>query len=282
MPSLKSIKKIVGASAGALLGIGALSLLATKPGHPQNVELNNLSTRLFAHRGSFDNEAGIPENSIPAFERAIANGYGIELDVHITADNVPVVFHDESLKRMCGVDKMIEQCPYDEIHGLFLLDTDIEVPTLLQVLEVVDRRVPLCIELKSRSIDERISSAVEPLLSDYAGDFVVVSFDPVSLYGIRKRNPHMTRGQLVTNFFKLAKTLPFMEKLGLNNMLFNFLSQPNFFSYDIDYIDDLNPKLMRRLYPRIDMVWTIRSQSQLDAVKSQCELIVFEGFDPVL
>ena len=45
-----------------------------------------LKKRPFAHRGYFNKEEGIPENSIPAFERAIKSGFGIELDVHILKD----------------------------------------------------------------------------------------------------------------------------------------------------------------------------------------------------
>ena len=61
-----------------------------------------------AHRGLHGGD--IPENSMPAFERAVDNGYNIELDVHITIDGVVVVFHDDTLTRVCGVDKKIADC----------------------------------------------------------------------------------------------------------------------------------------------------------------------------
>lgn len=63
----------------------------------------------YAHRGLYDNEHGIPENSMAAFRRAVDKGYGIELDVHLTADNQLVVFHDDTLTRMCGMNKKISE-----------------------------------------------------------------------------------------------------------------------------------------------------------------------------
>ena len=61
-----------------------------------------LTSHAYAHRGLYDNARGVPENSLPAFERAVRAGYGIELDVRETRDHVLVVHHDETLERSCG------------------------------------------------------------------------------------------------------------------------------------------------------------------------------------
>ena len=72
----------------------------------------------FAHRGFFDNEAGVPENSLSAFRAAIDSGYGIELDIQLSKDGVPMIFHDASLDRMCGVEGKIWDFTYEELREL--------------------------------------------------------------------------------------------------------------------------------------------------------------------
>ena len=68
-----------------------------------------------AHRGLFDSNLSIPENSIPAFKRAVEHGFGIELDVRLTKDRQLVVFHDATLLRMCGVNKKVADLTYEEL-----------------------------------------------------------------------------------------------------------------------------------------------------------------------
>ena len=68
----------------------------TKP----NPSLSWLVDRPFAHRGLFHEQKGIPENSLGAFEQAIGDNYGIELDVRRSLDDVAVVFHDRNLARL--------------------------------------------------------------------------------------------------------------------------------------------------------------------------------------
>ena len=60
--------------------------------------------RHYAHRGLFDNDSDAPENSLAAFKKAVDAGYGIELDVQLSKDDKLVVFHDATLKRMCGIE----------------------------------------------------------------------------------------------------------------------------------------------------------------------------------
>ena len=71
----------------------------------------------FAHRGLHDN-VSVPENSLAAFARAAEKGYGIELDVHITADKKLVVFHDDDTSRMCGEKLTPEKVTPDRLREL--------------------------------------------------------------------------------------------------------------------------------------------------------------------
>ena len=96
--------------------------------------------RLFAHRGLFDPGEGIPENSMPAFERAVLCGYPIELDVQVTKDNKIVVFHDYTLGRMCGIDLPLETKTYEELQKLSLQNTGEKIPLFSDVLDVYKRQ----------------------------------------------------------------------------------------------------------------------------------------------
>ena len=97
-----------------------------------------LTDTYVAHRGLFDNENGIPENSLPAFERAAKNGFGIETDVQMSADGVLMVFHDDGLKRMTGAEGNLIDYTYDELRKLRLAGTDCVIPTFEEFLSAAD------------------------------------------------------------------------------------------------------------------------------------------------
>ena len=120
-----------------------------------NIKDNNLKNKtifltksLIAHCGVHDIKNSIPENSIKAFEKAILKGYIIELDLHILKDDNVVVFHDDNLYSMTGVNKKIKDCTYNEIKNLKIQNTNSNIPLFKEVLELVKGRVPLLIELK--------------------------------------------------------------------------------------------------------------------------------------
>lgn len=108
-----------------------------------------LTKNLIAHRGLHDVNGGIVENSIESFKLAIDKKYIIELDVHISKDGEIVVFHDDNLNRVTGVNKKISEVTYDEIKKLKLKNTDSYIPTLQEILMLVDGKVPLLIEIKN-------------------------------------------------------------------------------------------------------------------------------------
>ena len=102
----------------------------------------------YAHRGLWNAAEGVPENSLPAFARAAEQGYAIELDIQITKDGRIVVFHDDTMKRMCGNEGKISDYTYEELQQFHLGDSTEKIPLLREVLQTVDGRVPLLIEIK--------------------------------------------------------------------------------------------------------------------------------------
>jgi glycerophosphoryl diester phosphodiesterase len=234
----------------------------------------------YAHRGLYDNLWSVPENSLPAFKAAVDKGYGIELDVHLTQDDQLVVFHDDSLYRMCHVEKNINTMTLSEIRQYTLLNTEEKIPTLQEVLNLVQGKVPLLIELKSDAVScQRLCRILARTLENYKGRYILESFNPMALRWFRKNKPKILRGQLSCNFFK--------EKPHCDLVLFmitilgsNFLSRPDFISYK--YTDYKNPMVRINcglLKARLAL-WTINTADAYDAVRSQADMIIFEGFEP--
>ena len=107
----------------------------------------------FAHRGLHDNNHQIPENSLAAFQRAVDAGYGIELDVQLSADRTPVVFHDATLGRMCGINRRVNELTFAELRQLSLVNTKEHIPSFQEALALVNGKVPLLVELKMEHLD---------------------------------------------------------------------------------------------------------------------------------
>ena len=155
---------------------------------------------LYAHRGLFDNKTDAPENSLPAFQKAVEAGYGIELDVQLSKDGIPVAFHDASLKRMCGVEGNVWDYPLSELKQLKLADSNAEVPTLAEALDVVDGKVPLIIEYKLYVPQTKVCRLVNDLLRSYTGAYCIESFHPLALLGTADIAPMSYADSFAWNF----------------------------------------------------------------------------------
>ncbi len=230
--------------------------------------------KFIAHRG-LHNES-IPENSLKSFINACENGYIIENDIHVTKDNQVVVFHDDTLKRMCGIDKKIEELTLSEIKEFNLLNTDEKIPTLKECLDTVDGKVPLLIEFKclNKSTSDRLCYEANKILSDYKGEYAIQSFYPFVLNWYKKNRPDVMRGQLASAFYKedISKKL-------LGAMMFNFLARPHFVSYEYKHKNNLFLRfcILLGAYP---VAWTYHKQEQIDVTKHVFKNFIFENFIP--
>ena len=211
-----------------LIVLLALDLLFTlalrcRKGHPK-WEL--LKKYRYAHRG-FHDKPVIPENSLPAFRRAIEHGFGAELDVHLLKDGTLAVFHDSDLRRCANVDGQIEDLTLEELKQLRLEGTDEQIPTFDEVLALFESATPLIIELKTaRGNHQALAKAVCERLDTYKGEFCIESFDPFCVLDVKKLRPEICRGQLSMNFCKDPSGLPFYKRVIAGNMLLNFLTRP--------------------------------------------------------
>ncbi len=225
--------------------------------------------RDYAHRGLHGH--GIPENSLTAFRCAVEKGLGIELDVQLSADGQVVVFHDYTTDRMTGVKGKISEMTYGELETLSLGQTEEKIPLLSQVLELVDGRVPILIELKGESGSTALCPAVCRVLEGYKGDFIVESFNPLLLRGFAKHRPDIPRGILSANLTKTKGALGFV----LKHLLLNFLCRVDFVAYDFEDKFPLIARLCVKMGAR-KLLWTPRNDQEVKASKPQCDGIIFE------
>ncbi len=236
-------------------------------------DLGALPDYVFAHRG-FWNET-CPENSLPAFQRAVEHGYGIELDVQETQDRQLVVFHDVTLSRMCGNGQRIQDFSLEELHAFHLLDSKETIPTFAQVLKTVNDQVPLIVEIKSCRNLRQLCEDTAALLDRYAGRFCIESFDPRAVLWFRMHRPNLIRGQLVYGLTH-GKYRRNLSGILLSSLMMNVLGRPDFIAMDVDTDDSLPFRLIRCL--PYTVAWTVHSQEQMNDKRSFYTLQIFEGF----
>lgn len=231
----------------------------------------------FAHRGLFDNNL-VAENSLTAFKAAIKLGCGIEFDVQLSKDGIPVIMHDYSLVRMCGVEKKVSDLNIDELKQLKLLDTEDTIPTLREALELIDGKVPLIIEMKTESTDIAVCPQSEILLRHYSGAYCVESFNPLAVRWYKIHRPEIIRGQLSSAFFKDKKARHDVLTFAIGQLITNFLARPDFIAFDRRFADSKPFRLCTGLLEAIPVSWTVTEKEQMK--EEPYEIYIFEGFIP--
>lgn len=221
----------------------------------------------FAHRGLYLADQSIRENSREAFESACLAGYGIELDVQLSRDNVVVVEHDDSLARLYGKNVLVRQMDAKTLHDEFA------IMSLDEVLKLVDGRVPLIIELKSMAKqNHNLARATQTILEGYRGPYCVESFDPRLVNWFRKHAPHTTRGQLMLPMSQYKHK--FMGYL-ISNCWINKITKPHFIALRKDMAT--TPKV-RKFYKkqRLPLVgWTL-----IEGDENWYHAAIFEHMNP--
>ena len=230
----------------------------------------------YAHRGLHNDT--LPENSLGAFKNAADNGYGIELDIQLSKDGIPMVFHDATLERMCGVQGNLSDYTCYELKAFRLLGSEYTIPTLAEVLDLVNGRIPLLVEFKPGNYE--LCNIACPMLDEYNGIFCVESFDPFMLKRIRQMRPQYARGQLVTAHVKKKSFKNFFLNLSLSAMLIHLFSRPDFVAYDIKMKRNLSFFLCKHLFKIPVFAWTVKSEEDYQRCQNKKLLTIFENFSP--
>lgn len=234
-------------------------------------DLTWLTARPIAHRGYHDLNKSRWENTLSAFEAAAAKGFAIECDVHLSADGVPVVFHDDDLIRLAGRDGFVWQRTAAEMAALSIGRTADHAPTLAEMLSHVAGRVPLVIELKGiPGHDDGLVGKVADLLRTYPGKAAIMSFD----HWLVRRFPTEAAGipaGLTACGQKPAEIEAHFAMLG------NGIS---FVSYGVFDLPNPFVRFVRERLAMPVITWTVRKPAEVAQTRAEADQMTFEGFDP--
>ncbi|MBQ7894994.1 MAG: glycerophosphodiester phosphodiesterase [Oscillospiraceae bacterium] len=263
-----SYKWLIAAGAAA-----AVPVLLLAPGVATRREKAEFKGRNYAHRGLHSRDKTVPENSLAAFALAAEAGYGIELDVQLSKDGQVVVFHDDTLDRVCSVSGRVDEFDYEELKTMKLCGTEETIPLFSDVLKLVDGRSTLIVELKPGKRNKELCKKTYELLAAYRGSVCIESFHPLIVAWFRFHAPELVRGQLAMPAKYYEKQSPFMRFM-LANTLFNFIARPQFIAYNIGK-RPLSVKLAN-LMGAMKICWTShepRNEKGMDGV-------IFEFYKP--
>lgn len=181
--------------------------------------LEEHGTLVFGHRGA---SAYAPENTLAAFRLALEQGaHGVEFDVHLTRDGVPVVIHDFSLDKTTTGHGLVASKTYSELEAL---DAGVHkgpefagepIPTLEEVFRLLAGKIAMNIEVKADA--EGIEDAVAALIDQYGvNDWVIVSsFNPLILQRFAARYPRIPLGFLYDESMPYEQLLQMLSNVKL-------------------------------------------------------------------
>lgn len=253
----------------------AVPIILTAPGRAKKGKKAPFMGRNFAHRGLHSEDRSVPENSLEAFRQARDAGYGMELDVQLSKDGEVVVFHDDTLERVCGLEARVDELDCNELKELSLCGTEERIPLLGEVLELVNGSVPLIVELKNGRRNRELCEKTHALLSGYKGDYCVESFNPLIVGWFRHNAKDVLRGQLAANYGEyegIKKPLALL----LSRCMLNVVSRPHFIAYKI------GPKpLAVRLSERMGAM-KLGYTSRVEENEIGRDAVIFEFYRPRL
>ena len=253
-------------------------LLMIWPGK-KRPEMEKFTQVRYAHRGLHDKDRA--ENSLSAFAAAKEHGYGIELDVRLSSDGELVVFHDADLARVVGREGRVIDFTAEELGAMSLSGTSDGIPTFRQVLDLVDGAVPLLVEIKMAGSERGIAEKLLEVIKDYKGDYIIESFNPIALKIVRRERPDILRGILSMEYMKEERYKGKLLFRLAQGLALNFLSRPDFISYDKDGYGVPGLKFIRRVFGTSLITWTVQSQKEEDEARAHgFDTVIFENYIP--
>jgi glycerophosphoryl diester phosphodiesterase len=241
--------------------------------------------RPIAHRALHDRAAGRPENSRAAIRAAMEKGYGIEIDLQLSADGVPMVFHDDYLMRLTGQDGAVRERTAEELGRLTLRHGDEGVPTFAEVLELVGGRVPLLVEVKDQThvlgpVEAVLEEAAARALRHYHGPVALMSFNPFSVMALRDLAPDVPRGLTTCSFDPEDPEWgpAGEERLAHYRAIADYdHASACFISHDAADLGRPRVAELKAEGARI-LCWTIRSAEAERAARQVADNVTFEGY----
>ncbi len=240
-------------------------------------------TRPIAHRGYHDKAKGRIENSPSAFAAAIDAGYGIELDLQLSRDGVPMVFHDDLLDRLTAETGRGRERDAIDLQGITLKGGIETIPTLRDVLRQVNGKVPLLIELKDQQgqmlgSDGALEAATVAALEGYDGPVALMSFNPHMVAHLNEICPEMPRGLVTSAFRKIDEShVPVENRARLAGIPDFERVGAGFISHDHTNLDAPRVEQLKAQGVPV-LCWTIRRAEQEHLARKLADNITFEGY----
>lgn len=241
--------------------------------------------RPIAHRGLHDTAKGIIENTTPAFEAAMAAGYGIECDLQPLADGTPMVFHDFTLDRLIDGRGPINALGRADVKKLRYQGQVTRIISLADFLDLVGGQVPLLVEIKSdwQPARPKFLKAIAALVVDYKGPLGLMSFDPVVMARMRELAPKVPRG-IVSGIYKgkgwHLDTLSAERAYRLTHLLECGPVQPSFISYHVKALPTPVTRFLREGLEMPLFCWTVRTPAERKIAAEWSDAPTFEGYLP--
>lgn len=240
-----------------------------------------LTARPIAHRGLHDAAVGPIENTMAAFDAAIAGDYAIECDLQSSADREAMVFHDRTLDRLTATRGRVSNLKSGELKKVEFKSGKERMPDLGELLAHVRGRVPLVIEIKSHwdgSAD--LAERTLELLAGYQGPHALMSFDPDIVAVVKRLSPATVRGIVADRVADGTwRRLPLPLRLELRHLTHLERSDPHFVSFQVGGLPWPPVQALRAAGMPV-ISWTVRSAAQAAEARRYSDQITFEGFRP--
>lgn len=233
-----------------------------------------------AHRGLYEKDQSVAENSLEAFRRAAENGYGVELDVQLSKDGAVVVFHDDIVDRMTDRKGRVDSFTLSELQAMPLKGTEHRIPLFTDVMAVLDGVSPTIVELKSTPNYKELCEKTLAILRTLKGPYCVESFDPRIVRWFYKNAPDLTRGQLTEayRYWRKEGHLLVWRCLLMHTLFINFLTHPQFIAFG------RGPRplcmLLGRKLGAKTVFWTERPDSDHETLAKRYDCRIFEHYRP--
>jgi glycerophosphoryl diester phosphodiesterase len=242
-----------------------------------------LIARPIAHRGLHDAAKGIIENTAGAVRAAIAAGYGIEVDVQVSADGEAMVHHDDVLGRLTEGEGRLDRLSAAELKRVPFRGSGERMMTLPDLCDLVGGRVTILIELKSRfDGDSRLPARVAQVLAGYGGHAAPMSFDPWQVRLVRHKAPRLACGIVAAKYrpHPYWDLMPAWMRYGMGYLITGVVARPQFVAYAVADLPALAPLLARRVLGLPLLTWAVRTDDERQRAARFADQMIFEGFRP--
>ena len=242
-----------------------------------------LIARPIAHRGLHDATQGVIENTAGAVRAAIAANYGIEVDVQVSRDGEAMVHHDDVLGRLTDGEGRLDSFTAAQLKLVPFRGSEEHMMTLGELCDLVDGRVTMLAELKSRfDADGRLPRRVAKVLSGYRGPVAPMSFDPWQLALLRRECPRLVYGIVAAKYrpHPYWDLMPGWMRHGMGYLLTALTARPRFVAYAVADLPALAPLAARHIFGLPLLTWAVRTAAERQTAQRWADQMIFEGFRP--